>query len=371
MTIGTSRMCAVLKNFTSLPPLCLTLLFTAIPICGQGTPTEAYFVFDYPPGPDTFVFKLTDPQKIQQARNILASGTPKIVAGTIIKQPVYYNSPWSYHLDPKSINFADLAVEVCDASMRYLEENLVIAYPDWCPWLSRLLREIPPPPRTGVENIRPTISMTFPHADNTYGSISPASVTLEANADDVDGSIVKVEFTSGGNVIGQASTYPYRFTWQNLSGGGYTVSATATDNEGAKTTSRSVSFVITGGAPQLLTDANNGRAAILESVTFIKEPFPVVSEHSLASDRRTRLILLGLNLELKFGETVSAITAQAEDSQQTNYVLPVEAVRNVPSFPWLTQVIVKLPDELQGVGDVWVSVSLRGTRSNKVPIRIR
>jgi hypothetical protein len=124
----------------------VTVVFTAIPIHAQQVePPEAYFLFDSPPKADTFVIKLIDPQKIQEARSIIASNAPKIVMGTLIKQPVYYNSPWSYHLDPKSISFSDGAIELCDASMRYLEENLVDAYPNWCPWGSRLLREIPRP----------------------------------------------------------------------------------------------------------------------------------------------------------------------------------------------------------------------------------
>lgn len=351
--------------------LFLTVLLTAAPICGQESTPAVYFVFDQPPGTETFVFKLTDPQRIQEARDILASGARKIVAGTIIKQPVYYNSAWSYHLDPKSIGFSEFAIELCDAGMRYLEENLDSAYPGWCPWNSRLLREIPPPEKPGTENLKPTVSMTFPHADNTYGNVSLASVTLQANADDADGSISSVEFSSGGNVIGASTTYPYSFAWQNLPAGSYTVSATATDDKGARTTSKSVTFVINSGTPLLLTDFDNGRAVALESVTLTKEPFAVVAEHPLAPDQRTRLILIGVNLELKPGESVSAITAQAEDSQQKTYSLTVESVSIVPNFPWLNQVTVKLPDELQGVGDVSVSVSLRGNKSNKVVFRIR
>ena len=349
----------------------LTVFLTAMPICGQGSQPEAYFVFDYPPGSDTFTFKLTDPQKIQEARDILASGTRKMVAGTIVKQPVYYNSQWSYHFDPKSIGFPEFAIELCDASMRYLEENLDTAYPGWCPWNSRLLREIPPPEKSGTENIKPTISMTFPHADNTYANLSLASVTLEANADDADGSITAVEFSSGGNVIGRSTTYPYRFAWHNLPAGTYTVSATATDDKGARTSSKSVTFLINAGPPQLVADGNNGRAIALDSVTLMKEPFTVLSEHSFATDQRTRLVLVGVNLELKPDENISAISAQAEDSQQRIYTLPVEGVSSVPNFPWLIQVTVKLPDELQGIGDVWLSVSLRGSRSNKVPVKLK
>jgi hypothetical protein len=193
---------------------------------------------------------------------------------------------------------------------------------------------------------------------------------LVANADDADGTIVRVVFTSG-DTIGETTTYPYRFTCPNLTPGTYTVSATATDDKGATTTSRSVTFLIDQGPPQLLADAVTLRATALDSVTLRKEPFAVIPEHFLSSDQRTRLLLFGVNLELRPDETIAVITAQAEDSQQRNYVLPVETLNTVPKFPWLTQLTVKLSDELKGVGDVWLSVSLRGVRSNKVGITIR
>ena len=353
----------------TLLAFCL-VLFSAVRICGQqGGAQEAYFVFRTDSHPETFVIKLTDPQKIQQARDILATGARKIVSGTIIKQPVYYNSPWSYHMDPKSIGFVDFAIELCDAAIRYLEDNRDTAYPDWCPWGSQLLREIPPPAKPGTANLKPTISMTFPYADNTYGNASPANITLEANADDADGTITKVEFHSG-ELIGATTTYPYTFVWQILAAGTYTVTATATDDKGEKTTARSVTFVINGGPPQLLTDTGSSRAVALEGVTLLKEPFPVVAEHPLSSEKHTRLVLFGLNLEIS-PEDLSAITVQAEDSQQRVYALAVEGIRKVPNFPWLTQVTVKLSDELQGVGEVLISVSLRGVRSNKVPVKLR
>jgi len=106
-------------------------------------------------------------------------------------------------------------------------------------------------------------------------------------------------------------------------------------------------------------------------VTLLKEPFAVVPEHFFSSDQRTRLVLFGVNLELRPDENLSAITVQAEDSQQRKYLLPVETINRVPGFPWLSQLTVKLPDELQGIGDVWLSVSLRGVQSDKVPTKIR
>jgi hypothetical protein len=132
-----------------------------------------------------------------------------------------------------------------------------------------------------------------------------------------------------------------------------------------------VTFVVNGGPPRLLSDGDTSKAAALESITFLKEPFGVISEHSFSPDQRTRLLLFGVNLELRLDENVSAITVQAEDSQQRTYLLPVEAVSTVPKFPWLMQVTVKLPDELQGLGNLWLSVFLRGIQSNKVAIQVK
>jgi hypothetical protein len=352
--------------------LLLITVLNAVPTRGQSSqPQEAYFMFRVEPFPETFIFKLTDPQRIQQARDILATGSTKIVSGTIIKQPAYYNLPWSFHLDPRSIEFVDFAIELCDSNIRAIEDNRDNAYPGWCPWRSQLLKEVPPPAEPGTGNLAPAISMTHPHADDTYGSQALASVDLIANAADADGEITRVEFSSGGKVIGETTSYPYSFTWHNLTAGSYTVLATATDDNGAKTDSRSVTFLINPGSPMLRVDANTARALAFDSVTLMSEPFPVIPEHFFSADQRTRVTVFGHNLELNSDEGLSAISAHAEDSQHQTYVLTVEAADAVPNFPWLTQVTVKLPDELQGVGDVWLSVSLRGITSNKVLVKIR
>jgi hypothetical protein len=121
----------------------------------------------------------------------------------------------------------------------------------------------------------------------------------------------------------------------------------------------------------LLTNQNNGRAAALDSVTLMSEPFSVVSSQNLSLDQRTRVTLFAYNLERKADEGPSVIAVQAEDFQSRILALPVEAINEVPNFSWITQVTVRLPDELQGIGDVSVRISLRGVASNKQLIRIK
>ncbi len=68
--------------------------------------------------------------------------------GTIIAKPADYNSPWSWHLDPKTISFFEMAAEVCDCNVSYLEKHLTeIGGPFlpnnvWCPWSSKVIEEV-------------------------------------------------------------------------------------------------------------------------------------------------------------------------------------------------------------------------------------
>ncbi|WP_406284167.1 hemopexin repeat-containing protein [Embleya sp. NBC_00896] len=112
--------------------------------------TEAYFAFQNRPEPGEFVIKLTDPAKIDHARKILlGQETQRVhVHGRIIKRPEPYNPGWSFHLDPATIDFFDMAIEVCDAGIQYTEDHLDEACGaflpgcHWCPWGSTLVREV-------------------------------------------------------------------------------------------------------------------------------------------------------------------------------------------------------------------------------------
>ncbi|MFL5729235.1 MAG: carbohydrate-binding protein, partial [Cytophagaceae bacterium] len=92
-------------------------------------------------------------------------------------------------------------------------------------------------------NQPPTVSLTSPA--NGAKFTSPASVTLSANAADSDGTIAKVEFFNGTTLIGTSTASPYSFTWNNVATGTYSLTAKATDNSGASTTSAATSISVT------------------------------------------------------------------------------------------------------------------------------
>lgn len=121
--------------------------------------------------------------------------------------------------------------------------------------------------------------------------------------------------------------------------------------------------------PKLLTEAGSDRALALDSVTQLRGPFSIMASHNFSLDKRTRITLFATDIDLMSAD-VQAVTAQAEDSQNRTYPLVVEFVGRVPAWDWLTQVNVKLPDALENAGEVRISISVRGTSSNKVRLTV-
>jgi regulation of enolase protein 1 (concanavalin A-like superfamily) len=91
-------------------------------------------------------------------------------------------------------------------------------------------------------NTPPTASLTSPANGATY--TAPASITVTANASDSDGSIARVDFYAGSSLIGSKTSAPYTVTWNNVAAGTYSLTAVATDNGGAATTTPAVSVTV-------------------------------------------------------------------------------------------------------------------------------
>ncbi len=97
--------------------------------------------------------------------------------------------------------------------------------------------------RPFVPNTPPTVSLTSPANGSTF--TAPASITLTATAADSDGTIQKVEFFHGGtNLIATVNTAPYTFPWTGVPQGSYVLTAVATDNQTATTTSAPVNVTV-------------------------------------------------------------------------------------------------------------------------------
>ena len=95
-------------------------------------------------------------------------------------------------------------------------------------------------------NVPPSVSLTSPLTGAS--AVAPATVTVSANASDSDGHVVKVDFFAGATLLGTSTSAPYGVTWANVPAGSYTLTAVATDDGGATTTSSPVSITVTGAA---------------------------------------------------------------------------------------------------------------------------
>ena len=92
-------------------------------------------------------------------------------------------------------------------------------------------------------NQAPTVSITSP-ANNTTYAAGTTSITINTNAADADGSVSSVEFFVNGVSKGIDYVTPFSMSVTGLSAGTYSLTAKATDNSGAQTTSSVVSINI-------------------------------------------------------------------------------------------------------------------------------
>lgn len=116
-------------------------------------------------------------------------------------------------------------------------------------------------------NHPPAVSLISPGDASTFttGDV----VTLTAAASDSDGTIAKVEFFDGANLLGTSTTPPY-MTVASFSAGSHSITVKATDDFGARTTSAAVVIAVTPG-PQVLVNGEIVKYIYLASSTAAVE----------------------------------------------------------------------------------------------------
>lgn len=126
---------------------------------------------------------------------------------------------------------------------------------------------------------------------------------------------------------------------------------------------------------QLMLDTSGpavDQLAALDSVLFLRDPFPVINQAdvlNLGSDRNTRVILVVTNLQLAPGETSSSVVVNLIDGNNQSYDIPAEDVRPIVNSNF-TQVIFRLPDNLPA-GTCIIKMKAHGQLSNAGTLRIR
>ena len=102
----------------------------------------------------------------------------------------------------------------------------------------------PPPAPAPAPATPPTVSLSAP-GTGTVGT----ALALTASAASASGSVAKVEFFNGGTKLGEDLTAPYALSFAPTAAGTLALTARATDNAGAATTSNTASVAVTAAAP--------------------------------------------------------------------------------------------------------------------------
>lgn len=192
--------------------------------------------------------------------------------------------------------------------------------------------------------------------------------------------------SSGVDYLGTAGT----FTWGNgdssvrtftiticndgSAEGNETVNLTLSDPGGTGSLGTQPTATLTIGNDDgavLLTEELTEHAVALDLVFLTRDPFSLTSLFNLGSDQRRRVSLFVWQLGLLPGDTPSSVTVVARDDEGRIYDLPVEALSPVLTVDSVTQVVVRLPDNVIGAPrDLRVKVTLRGSETNEAFIKI-
>ena len=113
---------------------------------------------------------------------------------------------------------------------------------------------------TEEPNLPPTVSITSPTSNAVF--TAPANITIDATATDADGTISKVEFYQGTTLLNTDTSAPFTYTWPSVGSGTYSLTAKATDNNNAVTTSTAVNVSTTASGNYSLS--LNGTTAYAE-----------------------------------------------------------------------------------------------------------
>ncbi|WP_025666400.1 Ig-like domain-containing protein, partial [Aquimarina megaterium] len=175
----------------------------------------------------------------------------------------------------------------------------------------------------GTPNTSPTVSITSPNNNSSFQE--GASVTISANASDADGTVSKVEFYNGNTKLGEDVSSPYEYVWQNISAGNYAITAKATDNQGASTTSSVISITVNGvnnTPPTVTITSPNNNDSFSEGTS--------ISVTANASDSDGTITKVEFfNGATKLGEDTSSPYAYTiSNASAGNYTLTAKATDN-------------------------------------------
>ncbi len=88
---------------------------------------------------ETYKIELATPELVEHARELLAGqDVAAIPNGIVVRDDPGPNAPWSWHIDPATLTFANVTIEVCDGLPSYVEDGTVTS-DQFCPWSAKII----------------------------------------------------------------------------------------------------------------------------------------------------------------------------------------------------------------------------------------
>ena len=88
---------------------------------------------------ETYRILLTDPADIAIANQLLAGEeAPSIPSGRIVRGETGVNEGYSWSIDPDSVEFAGVTIEVCDGLPSHVEDG-TLSGDQYCPWSAEVI----------------------------------------------------------------------------------------------------------------------------------------------------------------------------------------------------------------------------------------
>ena len=120
----------------------IMLSLVLLPSCAgpaTSTPKPDGVVVTFQVENEQYKIRLTDPAEIEIAHKLLAGEeAPNIPNGIVVRGDPDVNVGYSWHIDPDSVEFADLTTEVCDGRPSDVEKS-VITSDRYCPWAAKVV----------------------------------------------------------------------------------------------------------------------------------------------------------------------------------------------------------------------------------------
>jgi hypothetical protein len=125
-----------------LGALVLAMVATTVTACGddddervESNPVATFEVS----GGETYRIELATPELVDHVRHLIAGEqVAAIPNGAVVRSAPGVNEPWSWHIDPATLEFADATIEVCDGLPSDVEAGSITS-DRFCPWSAKVV----------------------------------------------------------------------------------------------------------------------------------------------------------------------------------------------------------------------------------------